>query len=211
VTHQDFHVITGASGAGKSTLVAALRELGHSTVPEAARAIMQANPGYDGRIIPPGERAAFMEDVLDRSIRDHAAARSMQPPVFFDRGIPDWLRFVNPDTSPRHEAASRCRYAGTVFLAEPWPEIHVNDAQRLASFERAARSFEATVSAYAEAGYDTCVIPKAPVEARVAFVLARVAAARSTVPGSGAVSPHDDIVAQGPIIPHDRAIAKAAT
>ncbi len=173
MNNHDFYVITGASGAGKSTLIAALRELGHSTVPEAALAIMQAQLKYNGGIIPPTERAAFMEEVLDRSIRDHEAARSMKSPVFFDRGIPEWLRFLNQGASPRHMAASQCRYASTVFLAEPWPEIYVNDQERLASFERAARSYEPTVSAYIEAGYKTCVVPKASVEERVAFILAR--------------------------------------
>lgn len=176
LNNHDFHVITGASGAGKSTLIAALRELGHSTVPEAALAIMQAHSKYNGRIIPPIERAAFMQEVLDRSIRDHEAARSMKSPVFFDRGIPEWLRFLDRGANPRHTAASQYHYAGTVFLAEPWPEIYVNDHERRASFERAAGSYEATVSAYVEAGYKTCVIPKASVEERVAFILARTGA-----------------------------------
>jgi predicted ATPase len=176
LNNHDFYVITGASGAGKSTLIAALCGLGYSTVPEAARAIMQTQSKYNGRIIPPTERAAFMEKVLDRSIQDHEAARSMKSPVFFDRGIPEWLRFLDFGAYPRHKAASQCRYAGTVFLAEPWSEIYINDDERLASFERAARSYESTVSAYVEAGYKTCVIPTATVQERVAFILAWVGA-----------------------------------
>ncbi|WP_416308320.1 AAA family ATPase [Neptunicella sp. SCSIO 80796] len=174
MNNPDFYIITGASGAGKSTLIAALRELGHSTVPEAALEVMRAHPKYSGKLIPPSDRAVFMEKVLDRSILDHEAAQSMKPPVFFDRGIPEWLRFVERDVKLRYMAASQCSYAGTVFLAEPWPEIYVNDNERIASFERAARSYDQTVSAYIEAGFKTCVIPKVSVHERAVFILERV-------------------------------------
>jgi predicted ATPase len=61
-----------------------------------------------------------------------------------------------------------------VFVAEPWPEIYVRDQWRRASFARAARSFEATVAPYRQAGYTTSVLPKVSVEQRVAFVLDQV-------------------------------------
>lgn len=67
------------------------------------------------------------------------------------------------------------RYAPTVFVAEPWPEVYVQTAERHASFEQAARSYDATVNAYVEAGYSPCILPKASVQERVAFVLDRMA------------------------------------
>lgn len=170
---QDFHVITGASGAGKSTLVAALGELGYATIPEAALAVMREQSECNGRLLPSIDRTAFMEAVLARSIEDYEMALSLEAPVFFDRGIPEWLRFL--DAGERHrQVAARYRYAGTVFVAEPWPEIYVRDHERQASFDRAARSHAPTVSAYVEAGYGTRVVPKASVEERVAFILAQV-------------------------------------
>jgi predicted ATPase len=66
------------------------------------------------------------------------------------------------------------RYASTVFVAEPWPQIYVQDAERHASFERAVRSYQPTVAAYEEAGYKICLLPKASVQERVAFILERV-------------------------------------
>jgi predicted ATPase len=113
-----------------------------------------------------------MEAVLARSIQDYQAARSLQAPVFFDRGIPEWLRLLHSGERPSQVEATHYRYADTVFLAEPWPEIYVCDRYRQASFERAARSYEPTLSAYIEAGYRTCVIPKASVQERVDFILA---------------------------------------
>ena len=167
-----FHVITGASGAGKSTLIAALEGLGYATIPEAALAIMREQLKCSGKALPSVDRTAFMEAVLARSIEDYETALSIKAPVFFDRGIPEWLRFL--DSGDNHcQMAAHCRYAATVFLAEPWPEIYVRDHERQASFDRAARSYEATVSAYIQAGYKTCVIPKVSVQERTAFILAQ--------------------------------------
>jgi len=115
-----------------------------------------------------------MQEVLARSIQDHEAAQTLKSPIFFGRGFPEWLRLLGVGATPLHMAAAQCRYACTVFLAEPWPEIYVRDRERHASFEQAARSYESTVSAYVESGYGTCVIPKASVRERVAFVLARI-------------------------------------
>lgn len=171
-----FHVITGASGGGKSTLVAALKDLGYSTIPEAALAIMREQLERNGKILPSVDRAAFMEAVLTRSIQDLETAQSLRGPVFFDRGIPEWLRFLGSSAKADAIAVARHRYAGTVFVAEPWPEIYVCDHYRRHSFERAAKSYAPAISAYIEAGYKTCVIPKASVQERVEFIVAHVEA-----------------------------------
>ncbi|WOB06929.1 AAA family ATPase [Piscinibacter gummiphilus] len=173
-----FYVITGASGAGKSTLVAALSELGYSTVQEAALAILREQQECNGSILPWVDRTAFFEAVLARNISNHQAARTQKTPVFFDRGIPEclaWLQLSGQTLELRHRAAvATHRYASTVFVAEPWAEIYVQDAERQAGFERATRSYEPTVAAYREAGYKTCLLPKVSVKERVAFILERV-------------------------------------
>lgn len=94
-----------------------------------------------------------MEEVFVRNIQAYDAAQALPSPVFFDRGIHECLRhmrLLGLEIKPEHavETAQR-RYANTVFVAEPWPEIYVCDHWRRAEFERAARSFEATVAAYA--------------------------------------------------------------
>lgn len=176
---EGYYVITGASGAGKSTLIAALSDLGYATVPEAALAIVREQQECDGNLLPWVNRPAFMEAVLERNIRNHQTAQSLRAPVFFDRGIPEclaWLQLSGLALEPHHLAApAQYRYAPTVFVAEPWPEVYVRNAERQATFERAARSYAPTVAAHVEAGYSTCVIPKVSVQARVAFVLEHVA------------------------------------
>lgn len=170
-----FHVITGASGAGKSTLLNALAERGCSVVPEAALAIVQEQERCGGDLLPATNLQAFMEEVLARNLAAYDAARALPPPVFFDRGIPECLghmELLGLEIRPGQRAeASRRRYASTVFVAQPWPEIYARDRWRRAEFERATRSFEPTVAAYTASGYGTRVLPQVSVEERVAFVL----------------------------------------
>lgn len=129
MSNQHFYVITGASGAGKSTLIAALSELGYSTVPEAGLAVLREHRDLGVGALPSSDRAAFMEAVLARSLKDYVSANVLGPPVFFDRGIPEWLRFAGCGETQCETVAARHRYANTVFVAEPWPEIYVQDGQ----------------------------------------------------------------------------------
>jgi predicted ATPase len=175
-----FYVITGASGAGKSTLVSALGELGYCVVPEIALTLVQEQEQRGGNLYPWTDLQAFMEAVLVRNIQAYDSARAMRSPVFFDRGLPECLahmRLLGLRIEPglAVEAAWR-RYAGTVFVAEPWPDIYVCDRWRRAPFERAARSFEPTVAAYVEDGYRLRTIPQRSVRERLAYVLETVRA-----------------------------------
>lgn len=192
-------MITGASGAGKSTLLAALGDLGYCVVEEAALEILREQQAQGGRVLPWTDRPAFFEAVLARNIQNHQEAEALNAPVFFDRGIPEclaWLQLSGVALAPRHlAAANQHRYAQTVFVAEPWPEVYVRNEERQASFERAARSYEPTVAAYVQTGYATCVLPKVSVQERVAFVLERVKLAPNpsierTLPGKPASASH---------------------
>ena len=122
-----------------------------------------------------------MDEVLARNIQAFEAAQCLPAPVFFDRAIPECvahMRLLGLTVTPRQAAAAtEYRYATTVYVAEPWPEVYVCDRWRRASFERAARSFEPTVAAYREAEYGACTLPKVSVPERVAFVLERLASA----------------------------------
>ncbi|MCU6500249.1 AAA family ATPase [Rugamonas sp. A1-17] len=175
---EKFYVITGASGAGKSTLLNALCEQGFSVVPEAALSIVREQEKFGGTLLPKTNLQAFMDAVVERNIKAYDAAKSLPPPVFFDRGLPECMghmRLLGLAIDPAYIVESSARpYANTVFVAEPWPEIYVCDQWRQAPFARAARSFEPTVAPYVQAGYTTCVLPKMSVEQRLAFILDQV-------------------------------------
>ena len=98
--------------------------------------------------------------------------------MFFDRGVPDvlgYLRVCGVAVPPHMErAATEFRYGTRVFITPPWPEIYAADAERRQSLGEARRTYEAMVATYTGCGYAPIEVPRAPVEARVAFVLATV-------------------------------------
>ena len=140
-----FYVITGASGAGKSTLLKALGDRGYAVVPEVALALVREQEACGGDLFPWTNLAAFMEAVLAGNLRAYDAARTLRSPVFFDRAVPECLghmRFLGLEVTDRHVAACRQhRYAGTVFVAEPWPEICRRNRRRRACGAALASTF----------------------------------------------------------------------
>ncbi|GAA4441896.1 AAA family ATPase [Bremerella cremea] len=171
-----YYVITGASGAGKSTLIAALRELGYATVPETANTILREQRKLGGTLLPATDRKAFMQAVFERSVADFERAATYAGPVFFDRAIPEWLRFLGWKQAACQQALAKYRYAAKVFVAQPWAEIYQRDDERVHHFDQAVASYPPTVSAYTDAGYQVCSLPQQPVAERVTFVLNEVAA-----------------------------------
>jgi predicted ATPase len=95
--------------------------------------------------------------------------------VFFDRGVPDvigYLRLLGlPVPVHMMRAADLFRYSRRVFIAPPWPEIFAPDRERKQTLEEAARTCAAMIETYGELGYDLVELPRAPVAARLAFIL----------------------------------------
>ncbi len=68
-------------------------------------------------------------------------------------------------------------YGPVMFLAPPWPEIYVGDAERRHGFAEAEVEYHRLAAAYARLGYEVAILPKTPVVERLAFVLERLALA----------------------------------
>lgn len=174
-----FIVLTGGPGAGKTTLLRALAGRGYASIAEAGRAIIRDQAEIGGRALPWSDPAAFAELMLSWEMRSHRMAMDRAGPVFFDRGIPDvagYLRLTGLPV-PAHvvTAVERFRYARRVFIAPPWPEIFRQDAERRQDFDEASRTHDAMAETYAGFGYELIELPRATVEERARFVLARSA------------------------------------
>jgi predicted ATPase len=161
-----FHVVTGGPGAGKTTLLAALHALGHNVTGDAARALVRADPRVRD------DDVAFQLAILANEVAAYAAASGT---TWFDRAVPDVaaaFRLLGRPVPPDVEAAVRAHpYDSTVYVAPPWREIFVNDAERVQTFDHAVAVHDAIVATYRDHGYDVVELPKAPVDERVAFVL----------------------------------------
>ncbi|MBU3077324.1 AAA family ATPase [Sphingomonas quercus] len=164
-----FVMISGCSGGGKSTLLEELARRGHAVVAEPGRRIIAEERERNGDAFPWVDAAAFARRALAMSIADHEAARGL---TFFDRGVVDASVAIvaTGGQRPAHIIATR-RY-DRLFIAPPWPEIYVNDADRRHSLEKALRDYERVRDAYVDAGYDPVILPRDTVTARADFILA---------------------------------------
>jgi predicted ATPase len=93
--------------------------------------------------------------------------------VIFDRGLID----AAVDLRHREGIALEVSLGGPspyddpVFLAPPWPEIYVTDAERQHGLQDATEEYDRLVRGLADLGHNTILLPRLPVEARRDFVL----------------------------------------
>ena len=171
-------VITGGPGAGKTNLIEALERRGFPRTFEAGRAIIRGQVDVGGTALPWADREAYARLMLAMDSRIHAGAQVLSGPVFFDRGAPDVVGYLRlcglPIPDDLAAAALTLRYDPLVFIAPPWPEIFVNDAERKQDFAEAVRTHAVMAQVYAELGYTLVELPRASVEDRVDFVLEHV-------------------------------------
>ena len=174
-------VITGGPGTGKTALVRQLEIKGYPCYHEVIRdfteeAIQDGDP--DSFVTNPlvfvADPLAFNQKLLDGRLRHFkAAAASERDQVFFDRGLPDVLAYMDyfdQEYGPHfEETCSQHRY-DKVFLLPPWKAIYTSDAQRLESFQEAVEIHEALLATYTRFGYEPISVPTGTLEARSAFV-----------------------------------------
>jgi predicted ATPase len=96
------------------------------------------------------------------------------PYVFFDRGIPDVLAYMDyfdqSYTRDFEEACTTNRY-NKVLILPPWEKIYVSDNERLESFEEAIEIHDHLKRTYIRYDYEPVLIPTGTVEERISFIL----------------------------------------
>ena len=172
-----FYVITGGPGSGKTTVLAELARLGHSSIPEDARAVIQEQIVSGGNAVPWLEASSFADLLMERSIATYRAqaAKNLQAPVYFDRGVGDAFTCADlvGHTLSTHlqEQASACRYRNPIFLAPYWPAIYTTDTERRQTIEEAERTEHAIVHTYKDLGYEIVRLPLVSAAERADFIL----------------------------------------
>jgi len=113
-----FFIVTGGPGSGKSTLLAALSGAGYRTMPEAGRAIIQDQVTIGGNALPWADKKTFAELMLSWDLRSYREAeRNIGTAIFFDRGIPDVIGYLQLSNVPIPPHARRA--AENLSIREP--------------------------------------------------------------------------------------------
>jgi len=169
------YVLSGCSGGGKSTLLAELGRRGYKTVSEPGRVIVREELEKGGDALPWTNPQAFADRAIEMSVAAFDEVASHHAPVFFDRSFIDAVSFIthrmgklSPDLT---QLVQQKRYAPTVFLVPPWPEIFVTDAERKTSYEDAVAEYERLLVSFELFGYTSVIVPKGSVDSRAEFVL----------------------------------------
>lgn len=170
-----YYIITGGPGAGKSTLLNALALRGFATVAEAGRQIIQDELASGGNAIHSGDRLAFRDKMMTRSVADFLNQPERHQPVFFDRGIPDLIGYSyliqQPIPKDYWLITKALRYNPTIFMAPPWAAIYEHDDLRKQDYREAEETYRAIKKGYIESDYQIVELPLSTVEERVHFVL----------------------------------------
>jgi predicted ATPase len=171
-----FFVISGCSAGGKSTLLAELARRGFATTDEPGRRVVREELASGGDALPWIDAVAFVRRITAIAQTDYEAARALPGPAFFDRGLIDAAVALEHLTGEAvlTDLAARYRYSSPVFLAPPWPELFVADAERRHDFASAVAEYDRLAAAYPALGYQVILLPKVSVAERLTFVLERV-------------------------------------
>jgi predicted ATPase len=168
-------VITGGPGTGKSSLVNELTKRGYACIEEISRQVtldakkegidqlFLTNPLLFSNLLLKGRQKQYVDaDVFENQT------------VFFDRGIPDVLAYMDyiGDSYPKcfTEVCNGNLYDG-VFVLKPWKSIYKIDNERYENFEQAEKIHDCLVKTYRKYNYNLTDVPFDTIEKRTDFIL----------------------------------------
>lgn len=168
-------VITGGPGTGKSTLINSLIKKGYTCLEEISRQVtLEAKKeGVDQLFLT--NPLLFSERLLKGRQKQFIDADVYKnTTVFFDRGIPDVLAYMDyiGDTYPQDfiDACNQAIY-DAVFILKPWETIYTKDNERYESFDQALQIHDNLVNTYKNYNYTLIDVPFDTVENRTNFIL----------------------------------------
>ncbi|MEQ9144625.1 MAG: AAA family ATPase [Parvibaculaceae bacterium] len=173
-------LLSGCSGGGKSTLLSVLAGRGYLTFEEPGRRIVREALANGEDTLPWENPEAFATRAIELSVAAFDAAAGEEGLVFYDRSFIDAVSYLEHScghVDAMHQALiEERRFERTVFLAPPWAEIFVNDAERQGAFDQAVKEFHRLERAFSEFGYEPVLLPRVSVEERIDFLLTHIGA-----------------------------------
>ena len=175
-------VITGGPGTGKTVLVSKLEQMGYPCFHEIIREMtLEARqretgvPQVSNPLAFVSDPLAFNKQILDGRIGQFHHAEDLQHPVvFYDRGMPDVLAYMDYFGQPFDDYFSkpceRLRYDAVVLLP-PWRDIYRQDGARLESFQQACEIHDCLEARYRSFGYEVRALGTGALEQRTERLL----------------------------------------
>ncbi len=175
-------VITGGPGTGKTSVIKALETMGFYSFHEIIRSMTleakkqgNAEDFSTNPLTFVSDPYLFNQKLLQGRIAQFESASSLKDPVvFYDRGIPDVLAYMNyfkQEFDTDFIAACTKNLYDQVLLLPPWQAIYKSDNERLESFEQAIEIHEHLDTTYKSFGYIPKIVPEGSIEERTAYVL----------------------------------------
>lgn len=175
-------VITGGPSTGKTTVVNALEQKGFICLHEVIRTMTLAEKELDiatefktNPIVSVSDPMAFNRKVLNARLKQYTTSeKSDEEIVFFDRGIPDVLAYMDcfgQEYGSEFIEACISNPYDLIFLMPPWQQIHISDNERFENFEESLRVNDCLLKRYLAFDYEVVIVPKGSVSERVDFIL----------------------------------------
>ncbi|MEO1009861.1 MAG: ATP-binding protein [Bacteroidota bacterium] len=175
-------VITGGPSTGKTAVIQKLEKLGFACFHEVIRSmtLVEKKQNKDvsfssNPIVSVNDPIAFNLKLLKERERQFDLARELEDRlVFFDRGLPDVLAYMDCFGQQYDETfLVPCRRTvyDQVFLMPPWKDIFKTDNERFESYTESERIFECLKNTYERLGYLIHIVPKASIDQRIDLIL----------------------------------------
>lgn len=168
-------VFVGGPGSGKTTLIEALRKQGFTCYPEISRQVILEAQKQGVEQLFLEKPLLFSELLLQGRVgQHHEASSENEKIVFFDRGIPDVLAYLDyVGISYPNSFSDACKQYvyDKIFVFTPWKEIYQNDNERYESYEQSLLIHSHLERTYHKFGYQLIVVPQVNIAERINFIL----------------------------------------
>lgn len=177
---KQWFVITGGPSTGKTTLLAELTKHGLTTVPEAARLVIDEGlaAGHTLEQLRADEEA-FQNKVFNRKIKieQKLSEAANDIVVFLDRGLHDTIAYFKAYNYQINDVITKACKAHSyqkVFLLNQLDTFE-EDYARTESAEFVAKLHDLLREAYESSGLEVIEVPVMPPKERADFVLQHIA------------------------------------
>lgn len=174
-------MITGGPGSGKTSIIDALEADGYRCYHEIIRTFTQEAKADNSRGEHRNNPIAFVDDSLEfnrkllegrlsQFLDSRTAPESL---VFFDRGMPDvlaYMEYFNQRVPEDFLAICKTHRYDRIIILPPWKAIYNTDDERFENWEVAFEIFEYLKTTYTNLGYAVEEVPKGTVTERKEYI-----------------------------------------